>query len=153
MVGEALEISDGNLSKTPTATHRRPLPFLFEFGLLWHTFFGNVSWTVAHFLSMMEAESVQQLEINLRKVGVLRSFWSVLRVLSDILGVLEPSWRLWAPGWCQRRANEGPWVLFWAILALSGAEMRPKGAILEVKWKVNESQNRSKTLYFIGIQM
>lgn len=65
--------------------------------------------------------------------------------LSDILRELEPSWPLRAHGWGQRRANEGPWVLFWTILALSGAEMGPTGAILEVKWEVNESQNRSKT--------
>ena len=46
----------------------------------------------------------------------------------------------------QRRAHEAPpRAPFFAILALSGAEMGPKGAILEVKWELNESQNRFKT--------
>ena len=62
-----------------------------------------------------------------------------------MLRELEAFWRLGTPGWGQRRAHEAPQVPFWAILALSGAEMGPKGFILEVKSEINGSQNRCKT--------
>ena len=46
----------------------------------------------------------------------LESFLGVFRVilggLCDIIEVLEPSWRLWAVGWGQRRADGGSYVLF-----------------------------------------
>ena len=60
-------------------------------------------------------------------------------ILSAMLQELEAFWRLGTPGWGQRRAHEGPQVPFWAILVLSGAEMEPNGAILEVAWEVNGS--------------
>ena len=90
---------------------------------------------------------MQQLEVNLNKVGALGSFLGVLRVIFGCLechvagtgGVLASRGRLDGAKGVPMK------VPFWAVSALSGAEMGPKGAILEIKWQVNGSQNRSKT--------